>query len=222
MKGRHEHKYHINQADCIQLRSKLKFVANLDKNVGKDGTYRIRSLYFDNYADKMVTEKLQGLSRREKFRIRYYNDNTDFIRLEKKYKNNNLTYKEIVPITKHQCQQILNGDYSCLKESDNPLLLEVYSKMHFHLLRPHTVVDYTREVYVYKAGNVRITFDSDIRMSNNVNGFLDTQLSTIPAANVIILEVKYDGFLPDVLRKIVNINQRNQTEFSKYVVSKLV
>ena len=94
--------------------------------------------------------------------------------------------------------------------------------MHFHLLRPHTVVDYTREVYVYKAGNVRITFDSDIRMSNNVNGFLDTQLSTIPAANVIILEVKYDGFLPDVLRKIVNINQRNQTEFSKYVVSKLV
>ena len=222
MKGRHEHKFYINMADCIQLRSKLNVVANLDKNVGEDGTYRIRSLYFDNYTDKAVIEKLQGLSRREKFRIRYYNDNTDFIRLEKKYKTNNLTYKEQAPITKHQCQQILEGNYECLKENNHPLLLELYSKMHFQALRPHAVVDYTREVYIYKAGNVRITFDSNIRMSNSVNRFLDSQLATIPAANAIILEVKYDGFLPDVLRKIVNIDQRSQTEFSKYVVAKFV
>jgi len=222
MKGRHEHKFYINLADCIQLRSKLKVVANLDENVGEGGTYRIRSLYFDNYDDKMVTEKLQGLSRREKFRIRYYNNNIDFINLEKKYKINHLTYKEKASLSKHDCQQILDGDYTPLKESNQPLLLELYSKIHFHILRPHTVVDYTREVYVYKAGNVRINFDSDIRMSNSVNRFLDTKLVTIPAANAIILEIKYDGFLPDILRKIININGRSQTEFSKYVVSKLV
>lgn len=222
MKGRHEHKFYINPGDCIQLRSKLQIVAKLDNNVGETGTYRIRSLYFDNYADKMVTEKLQGLSRREKFRIRYYNDTTDFIRLEKKYKINHLTYKEKASITKDQCHHILDGAYECLKENDQPLALELYSKMHFHVLRPHTVVDYIREVYIYKAGNVRITFDSDIRMSNSVNRFLDPELATIPAANAIILEVKYDGFLPDVLRKIVNIDHRSQTEFSKYVVSKLV
>ena len=222
MKGRQEHKFYINTADCIQLRNKLKVVANLDKNVGEDGTYCIRSLYFDNYADKMVTEKLQGLSRREKFRIRYYNDDTDFIRLEKKYKINTLTYKEQIPITKRQCQRILEGDYECLKENDQPLLLELYSKMHFHALRPHTVVDYSREIYVYKAGNVRINFDSDIRMSSNVNRFLDPQLVMIPAANAIILEIKYDGFLPDLLRNIVNIDHRSRTEFSKYVVSKFV
>ena len=222
MKGRHEHKFYINQADCIQLRSKLKVIANLDENVGEGGTYRIRSLYFDNYADKKVTEKLQGLSRREKFRIRYYNTDTDFINLEKKYKINHLTYKEKASLTRYQCQQILGGDYACLKENNLPLLIELYSKMHFHVLRPHTIVDYTREVYIYKAGNVRITFDSDIRMSRSVNRFLDPQLATIPTANAIILEIKYDGFLPDVLRKIVNMNQRSQTEFSKYVVSKLV
>jgi len=222
MKGRHEYKFYINLADCMQLRSKLKVVANLDENVGEGGTYRIRSLYFDNYADKMVTEKLQGLSRREKFRIRFYNNDTDFINLEKKYKINHLTYKEKASLSKHQCQQILDGDYTCLMESNQPLLLELYSKMYFHVLRPHTLVDYIREVYVYKAGNVRITFDSDIRMSSSVNRFLDTELATIPAANAIILEIKYDGFLPDVLCKIVNINGRSQTEFSKYVVSKLV
>lgn len=222
MKGRHEHKFYINLADCIQLRSKLKVVANLDENVGEGGTYRIRSLYFDNYVDKMVTEKLQGMSRREKFRIRHYNNDTDFINLEKKYKINHLTYKEKALLSKHQCQQILDGDYTCLKESNQSLLLELYSKIHFQVLRPHTVVDYIREVYVYKTGNVRITFDSDIRMSNGINRFLDTELATIPTANAIILEIKYDGFLPDVLRKIVNINCRSQTEFSKYVVSKLI
>jgi len=223
MKGRHEHKFYINVADCVLLRSRLNVVANLDKNVGEDGTYRIRSLYFDNYADKAVIEKLQGLSRREKFRIRYYNDNTDFIRLEKKYKINNLTYKEQAPITKHQCQQISKGDYACLKEDKHPLLLELYSKMHFQMLRPHAVVDYNREVYVYQAGNVRVTFDNDIRMSKSIYRFLDLQLVTVPTtANATILEIKYDGFLPDVLRKIVNLDQRSQTEFSKYVVSKFV
>lgn len=162
MKGRHEHKYYINQADCAILRSRLKVVARLDTNVGVDGTYLIRSLYFDNYLDKAVDEKLQGISRREKWRIRYYNDNTDFIRLEKKYKINNLTYKVQAPLTKQQVEQLLTGNYEFLKASAQPLLLELYAKMHFEALRPRTIVDYTREVYIYDAGNVRITFDSDV------------------------------------------------------------
>jgi len=222
MKGRHEHKFYINMADCRLLRSRLKVVAKLDTNVGEDGTYLIRSLYFDNYADKAVDEKLQGISRREKFRIRYYNDNINFIQLEKKYKINNLTYKVQVPITDCQVLRILAGNYECLKEDEHPLLLELYSKMHFEVLRPRTIVDYTREVYIYEAGNVRITFDSDIRTSSSINRFLDSQHVTIPATTAIILEVKYDGFLPDVLRKIVNIDQRSQTEFSKYIVARFV
>ena len=222
MKGRHEHKFYINDADCAVLRGRLNVVAKLDTNVGEDGTYLIRSLYFDNYADKAVDEKLQGLSRREKFRIRYYNDNTNFIRLEKKSKINNLTYKEQAPLTKQQVQQVLAGDYECLKKDEHPLLLEFYAKIHFEALRPRTIVDYTREVYIYEAGNVRITFDSNIRTSSNVNRFLDSNYVTLPAANAIILEVKYDGFLPDIIRMIVNINQRSQTEFSKYVASRFV
>ena len=115
-KGRHEHKLYINMADYIQLSSQLKHIAQLDKNSLENTGYKIRSLYFDNYSDKAVVEKLSGLSRREKFRIRLYNDDSSFIRLEKKSKANKLGYKEKAPITKTQCENILAGRIDVLKE----------------------------------------------------------------------------------------------------------
>jgi len=222
MKGRQEHKFYINYADYVTLRSRLRAIAQADKHTNKDGGYKIRSLYFDNYMDKAVTEKLAGISRREKFRIRYYNDNIDFIRLEKKAKVNRLTYKESVRITKEQCAEILSGNYECLNNEGSSLMLELYAKIRSQALRPKNIVDYDREVYVYPTGNVRITFDSKVRMSNSVHEFLYPNSVTILAANAIILEVKYDGFLPEIIQNIIQVDQRNQTEFSKYVVSRMV
>ena len=222
MNGRHELKYYINPSDYAQLRSRLCIVAKPDKNADEGGGYRIRSLYFDNYQDKMVTEKLSGLNNREKFRIRYYNENIDFMNLEKKSKRNGLTYKEKAALTKEECDDILSGRYQCLKEKDVPLLAELYAKMHYQGLRPRVIVEYDREVYVYPAGNVRVTIDSGIRMSNHVFEFLNPDFASIPAANALIMEVKYDGFIPDVMRQVLQIDQRNRTEFSKYIVSRLV
>lgn len=86
-KYRHELKHYINVADVLELRSRLKHVAYPDQNSGADGKYLVRSLYFDNYKDKAVTDKLSGQSRREKFRLRYYNNDTSFLRLEKRAKS---------------------------------------------------------------------------------------------------------------------------------------
>ena len=222
VKGRHEHKLYINIADYMQLSSQLKHIAQLDKNsIGGKG-YKVRSLYFDNYADKAVIEKLSGLSRREKFRIRLYNDDSSFIRLEKKAKVNRLCYKEKTPITKKQCDGILDGCFDVLKEGRNPLFWELYTKISYQYLRPKTIVDYTREAYIYPAGNVRITFDKNIKISNNVQGFFDPDLVTIPAAGAMILEVKYDGFIPEIIRQVIQIGDRHEREFSKYLVSRLV
>lgn len=222
MNGRHELKFYINSADYMQLRTRLKAIAKPDKNSDDKGSYKIRSLYFDNYMDKAVLEKLAGLSRREKFRLRYYNANTDFIKLEKKSKNNRLCYKESALITKEECSELLNGNYEVLKIPEKPLLMELYTKIRYQKLRPKNIVEYNREAYTYQAGNVRVTFDSHIKTSNNVMGFLNPELTTIPAASSIILELKYDGFLPDIIRDIVQIGWRNQSEFSKYVVARLV
>ena len=240
MDGRHELKFNINSGDCALLRTRLRAVAQPDKNAAGDGGYFVRSLYFDNYAYKVVMEKLSGMSRREKFRLRYYNGDTSFIRLEKKSKANRLSYKESAPVTAEQCAAILAGKYDCLKapagqpakgEYDMPgvsetpdadLLMELYTKILYQNLRPKNIVDYRREAYVYRAGNVRVTYDSNIRTSNSITGFLDPVLPTIPAASSMILEIKYDGFLPDVIRDIMQIGWRSQTEFSKYVAARLV
>jgi len=222
MNGRHELKYHINASDYAQLRMRLQTVARLDENVGDDDGYIIRSLYFDNYSDKAVVEKLSGLSRREKFRLRYYNDDTSLIRLEKKSKENRLTYKESTVIKAAQCAALLAGEYDCLKTPDEPLFMELYTKIRYQNLRPKSIVEYHREAYTYHAGNVRVTFDSNIRTANWVAGFLNRHMTTIPAAKTVILEIKYDGFLPDIISDILQIGWRNQTEFSKYVVGRLV
>lgn len=222
MDGRHELKHQINTSDCAILRTRLRAVTRLDENAGEDGGYIVRSLYFDNYSDKAVVEKLSGQSRREKFRLRYYNNDTSFIKLERKSKANRLTYKEDSAITAEQCAVLLAGDYECLRNPNAPLLMELYTKIHYQNLRPHSIVEYHREAYIYRAGNVRITFDSNIRTSNSVIGFLKPGHPSIPAAGMSIMEIKYDGFLPDIIRDILQIGWRSQTEFSKYVAGRLV
>ena len=222
MNGRRELKFYINTPDYAQLRARLRVVAAPDENAGADTGYYVRSLYFDNYADKTVIEKLSGQSRREKYRLRYYNGDMSFIKLERKSKANHMCYKESAIVSKELCAALLASRYETLMDPDAPLLMELYSKIHFQNLRPKNIVDYRREAYVYRAGNVRITFDSDIRASNCVQGFLTPASATIPASGSIILEIKFDGFLPDIIRDIVQIGCRNQTEFSKYVAARFV
>jgi len=222
MEGRHELKHYVNAADCAQLRTRLRAIAKPDEHAVENSGYDVRSLYFDNYSDKVVVEKLSGQSRREKFRLRYYNRDASFIRLERKSKANKLCYKETAVVTQEQCMSILAGEYECLKAPESPLLMDLYAKIRFQNLRPKSIVDYHREAFVFRAGNVRITFDSSIRTSNSVTRFLDPHLVTVPAAGAIIMEIKYDAFLPDIIRDALQIGWRNQAEFSKYVVSRLV
>jgi len=220
--GRHELKHYINVADYAQLRTRLRAVAELDSNSLDDGGYMVRSLYLDNYSDKVVLEKLSGLSRREKFRLRYYNGDTSLIKLERKSKANRLSYKESEPITADQCTELLTGKYDSFNKPDAELFMNLYTKIHYQNLRPRSIVEYRREAYVYRAGNVRVTFDSDIRTSNYTSGFLSPSLTTIPASGAIVLEIKFTGFLPDFIRDVLQIGYRNQTEFSKYVAARLV
>ncbi|MCL2045686.1 MAG: polyphosphate polymerase domain-containing protein [Oscillospiraceae bacterium] len=220
--GRHELKFNINETDIAILRARLRIVAKADENAIENGRYKINSLYFDNYNDKAVFEKLSGQSKREKFRLRYYNNDTSFIRLEKKSKINRLVFKESTMINQQQCERLLDGDYKVLLEGNEQLFLELYSKITYQNLRPKSIVVYTREAYTYEPGNVRITFDTDIRASNNVLGFLNEYHPTIPSAKAMVLEVKHDAFLPNVIRDMLQIGWRNQSEFSKYTASRII
>ena len=216
MKFRHEYKHQINLADIYSLRTRLSAVAKHDKHADDDGTYFIRSLYFDNYMDKALKEKQDGVNKREKFRIRYYGKDTSFIKLEKKSKINGLCNKLSCKISAEECRKIIDGDFEFLLSSENELMRELYAKIKYQLLRPKCVVAYTRECFVYPTGNVRVTIDTNICGSNNVKEFLNPDQKFLQLFHTSILEVKWDEFLPGIIRDCVQIKSRRSAAFSKY------
>ncbi len=215
MDFRHEIKHEINYSDMITIRHRLSAVAYHDPHA-LDGKYLIRSLYFDNLADQALMEKVNGLSRREKFRIRYYNGDPSVIHLEKKSKIDHLGNKQSAPLTKEQAQRIVDGDLQWMLESEFPLIRELYSKMQTTGIAPKTIVDYTREPFIFPAGNVRVTLDYHIRSGMRCTDFLNPDCVTVPVSDAIILEVKWDGFLPDIIRDAVSLADRREGSFSKY------
>lgn len=223
MKLRHELKFYIDYSDYLAIRSRLRAVAKLDPHVGPSGTYFIRSLYFDNYNDKALREKIDGVNVREKFRIRYYNQDTSRITLEKKSKIHGMCKKQQASLTKEQCQGLIDGNLSILKVSSDPLLVELYSKMNTEQLRPRVIVDYVREPYIYEQGNVRITFDSGIKSGLYNRDFFDQELPTIVAGDLgtIILEVKFDQYLPEIIQMAVQLGNQSQSAFSKYAACRM-
>ena len=213
---RHEWKHVINYADLLAIRARMRAVAQSDPHA-VDGKYQIRSLYFDNLDDKALREKIDGVNMREKFRIRLYNCDSSVIHLEKKSKRNGLGTKYSADLSVREAQQIVEGDLDWMLYSGRPLIQELYCKMRYQGIRPKTIVDYTREPFIFRPGNVRVTLDYDIRTGMDCTDFLNPDAVTIPAGDApIILEVKWDAYLPSVIRDAVSVPDRRVGAFSKY------
>lgn len=214
---RHELKHSINVADDLLLSSRLRQLFPHDRHADSHGFYRVSSLYFDTPDDRALRQKLEGVDRREKFRLRYYNDDLSFLRLEKKCKLQGLCLKYSARLTPDQARLLLEGEIDFLAASEDPLLLEFYSKLRGQLLTPRTLVSYQREAFLYAPGNVRLTLDRDLRTSPGSHGFLEVDRQLRPAGEgLTVLEVKYDAFLPDLVRIAVQLPNRRTAPFSKY------
>ena len=222
-KPRHELKHFINLAEAMALRQRLSAVLQRDSHAGADGTYRVRSLYFDNFADKALQEKRDGVSQREKFRLRYYGNDPGLIKLERKAKQRGLCQKFTASLIAAECRRLLDGDTSWLLDRPEPDCHDLYAKMKDQLLRPRTLVDYVREAFVFQPGNVRVTLDSQIRSGLDSTDFFNTGLPTVAAAAAgqIVLEIKYDEFLPDIIGDLVQVPNRQATAVSKYATCRI-
>ncbi len=217
LRFRHELKYTISRLEDKVLSSRLPGILPRDRNAGPDGTYRITSLYFDTPTDTALRQKLDGVARREKFRIRYYGDQAELLRLEKKMKLGSLTAKESARLTRQEAEGILRGDIDFLLHRGEPLLTEFYSKLRSGL-QPKSIVVYDREAFTYGPGNVRITLDRNVRTSLRCTDFLNpSRLHICAGEGETVLEVKYDEYLPDIVRLAVQTESR-QTAYSKYAV----
>ena len=221
---RHEYKFLINEADAAALRSRLTAFMRRDAfHMESGGRYTVRSLYFDNASDQALREKLDGVDEREKFRIRCYDEDSSFIRLEKKGKKHGLCRKVSAPMTREEVEALIAGDTAFLRAAPHPLLNELAFKMTTLQLRPRALVIYDREAYAYPAGNVRVTFDSFVRSGLNETDLFNYKLPLVRVlpAPYTILEVKFDEYLPDMVRTLCCLDARAQCACSKYALCRL-
>ena len=213
---RKELKYNINNYEFTLINEALKKFLKKDRHCIGD-YYTITSIYFDNYKNQAYNQVKCGVSERWKYRIRFYNYDDSFIKLEKKYKINNLTNKQDVVIDKNTLNRILSGDIKVSKNNDR-LLNEFIVAMKTQLLRPVMCVEYDRIPYIYKVDNVRITLDYNIRYTSKIQDLFNKDRRMYYLKDKV-LEIKYDELIPDFILKKLNINHLSNTSFSKFLNS---
>ena len=216
LKMRHELKYPLGRGEYAAIGQRCRAIMSRDPHTDENGQYYIESLYFDDLEDSALLANYSGVSQRKKFRIRRYNGNNTTLHLEKKIKDGGLGTKLSCPMTEQEMQKILDGDLAWMKSCGRPLMEELYVRMTIERLRPKVLVTYHREPFIYKPGNVRVTFDYDIRSGICSTAFLDDVVLVPTNPGLVLMEVKFDEFLPDIIRDIIQEPTTRVRAFSKY------
>ncbi len=215
---RNELKFYINAYQKNVMANKLNNICQRDSFSDAAGGYLVSSLYFDDYNQSAIFDKLSGVRDRKKFRVRIYNYQSNVIKLERKIKRGIVTNKSHIQISKEEYNSLISGDVSFLRQIDDIVAKDFYLYYRTKNLRPRVVVEYRREAFIYKYGAVRITFDYLLKagvFQKDLfsNGYM---ISAIPP-DQIILEVKYSGYFPVVIRNIIQIYNLQWQSSSKYV-----
>lgn len=220
---RHELKYFITYDEYIILRNRLKHILKSDPNHPKGEGYFIRSLYFDTLQNKHFWEKQAGIETRRKLRLRIYSLKDKKVKFEIKNKFNNLIFKETAIITKEHANKIQKGDFEILLKYKNPILNKIYHILKNERFIPIALIDYIREAYYYDLNNIRITFDKLISTNaTNLNlSSPNTFHKKITTPKQIIMEVKYNKFLPKFIKNAIQVPRFTRESISKYCLGRL-
>ena len=198
---RHEYKFLISRADAELLKLRLPHIMEPDPHAGQTGRYTIRSLYFDDFASTAFYDKIDGVNERAKYRIRFYDYDSSLIKLEKKEKLGNLTRKTAQTITKRDAAALEFARTEGCPDTPDGLTAELRIACVSKGLRPRVLVDYDRTPFICRDGNTRITLDENLRTRPYIPHLFASPRAMVPVldANEVILEVKFDDFLPGYL-----------------------
>lgn len=220
MEYRHELKFMVSDIMLEKIRYRLQPLMQPDSHI-TDQYYTIRSLYFDDLYDTGMYENEDGVDNRSKYRIRMYNNDAAFLKLERKSKYRGMTRKKSAAISAEAAKHYITEDtltaaFSLSTAPSEKLLNEFHCK---HLM-PKCIVEYDRSAFVEALGNVRVTFDQNIRGSIFCNEFFTPTAMLFPVLpdGMHILEIKYDEFLPQYILQAVDIGALRKQSFSKYCI----
>lgn len=217
-KWRHEYKYICNACQRQILKMRANGTMHLDKHAQGSSGYTIRSLYFDDIYNSCFSENENGNDLRSKYRIRIYNGQSDVIFLEKKSKKCGMVSKKSGRISREDCVQLMKGKFPDIINVEDSSANEILLEMQCKGMRPVVIVEYNRIPYVEKQGNVRVTFDSSIVCSNNIELFLEKNIMgrLLFTQGKSLVEVKWDGYMPRYIKENLSMDSLSWTTFSKY------
>lgn len=218
-KYRNEIKFIISKTMAEVLKQRLSLIMSVDNNsYNSDNSYLIRSLYFDNENSDAYYEKMDGVEYRKKYRIRIYNFDDKFIRLECKYKHNNMTSKDQILIDKELCIKIIDGKIDEIDLTKDNLLRQFALDYRLNRLEPSIIVDYNRVAFTYHVSDVRITFDSQIKSGMYNYNLFDKNATAYRVIddNQMVLEVKFNEILPESIALILQTVPTFRQAFSKF------
>lgn len=221
---RHEYKYYLNACQSAVLESRCSLFLPRDGHVDQNGAYQIKSLYFDDWDNTCYYENEDGVDERSKFRIRYYNHDLEYISLEKKSKKRGMTLKQSCRISRELCEKLMQGNIPEVTSDMPEEMKSLLTQMRLRRLIPRVIVLYERYPYIYSAGNVRVTFDKNIRSSSDLEHFLRDDISSraILPLGQNILEVKWDEILPEFIENHLMLDSLQWTSFSKYYLCRKI
>ncbi len=215
---RHEFKYLCTNAQLAMLEVRLKGLMQKDSHAGAAGRYTVKSMYFDDMDDSCFMQNENGLAPREKYRIRIYNNSPDRISLECKRKENDKVHKTSCLLTPMQYEALVSGRPVDAAKPLPELVQRLSVLEQCRGMTPKIIVSYDRVPYVYRYGNVRVTFDCNIASSSQIGNFFGeyaARRQILPTGQQL-LEVKYDEYLPDPIYHALSLANMQRITFSKY------
>jgi len=218
---RKEVKYFVSRPDFLAAESVLDKALERDSHDRGKG-YFIRSLYFDTLENRAFEEKMAGVERRKKIRLRIYDLKAKMAKLEIKNKVNDCILKESIWVKREDAERLQSGDFEALLEYEGGIARKAYAELRKYCYRPVVVIDYIRHAFVYPFNNTRITFDTNLKANNIDLNMFDSEIFMKPLLDrgLAVMEVKFDGFIPGIVRELAAIKSCNSA-ISKYCIGRL-
>lgn len=217
---RHEEKFLLNPGEAALARNLLDGVLHRD-GYSAGGAYYIRSLYFDTPFDNDYADKVLGVSDRRKVRLRIYDTDAATARLELKEKQGIYSHKTGVTLTRAQALALVAGEREFLRRSPDAAARRAGNLLVQEARRPVVLVDYERTAWTMPVERVRITLDEHVRAAKSAALFeAGLPMVGVHSGGAVILEVKYDRFLPGHIRRMLSAVQGQGMSISKYAAAR--
>lgn len=217
---RHEEKFLLSPGEAVYTQKLLDALLRRD-NYSAAGAYYIRSLYFDTPGDDDYVDKVLGVSDRRKVRLRIYDTDAPRVRLELKEKSGSYSHKTGLWLTREEAEALIGGDASPLLAQNTAAARRAWTEFARTPRRPAALIDYERTAWTMPVERVRITLDNRVRAAKS-SALFDPHVPMlgVHSGEAVILEVKYDRYLPGYVRQALSTVGGQGMSISKYAAAR--